>query len=178
MSLTDPTRIDLTIDGGSVDPRTDPLAQRFDGIAVHGNTPFDVPFISHVVGNLYQGGCTNGLVLPEQIKHVVSLYPWEAYTVAHEGVTVTEVKMYDSENGEPDRANILALAKLVHESCQSAPTLVHCQAGLNRSGLVAGAALVLDGYTPDAAIDLLRSKRSPAVLCNRTFERFLRGFKP
>jgi len=175
--MSDPTRIDLNIAGGGVDPDTDPLARRFRGIAVHGNTPFDAPFISHVTGNLYQGGCTNGLVLPEAIKHVVSLYPWEAYTVGPD-VTVTEVKMYDSEAGTPDHGTVLELAQLVCRSAYDAPTLVHCQAGLNRSGLIAACALILDGWAPVEAIALLREKRSLAVLCNRSFERFVLNFRP
>jgi protein-tyrosine phosphatase len=54
-------------------------------------------------------------------------------------------------------------------------TAHNCQAGLNRSGLVAALALIRSGMTPAEAITLLRSKRSPAVLCNPTFERFLRS---
>jgi protein-tyrosine phosphatase len=54
-------------------------------------------------------------------------------------------------------------------------TAHNCQAGLNRSGLVAALALIRDGMTPAQAIELLRSKRSPAVLCNPTFERYLRS---
>jgi protein-tyrosine phosphatase len=57
------------------------------------------------------------------------------------------------------------------------PTLVHCQAGLNRSSLVAGASLILGGrFTPDEAIDYLRANRSKAVLCNQSFEEYLRDF--
>jgi protein-tyrosine phosphatase len=48
-------------------------------------------------------------------------------------------------------------------------TLVHCQAGLNRSGLVAAVALMKLGRTADEAIKLLRDSRSPMVLCNDTF---------
>lgn len=49
----------------------------------------------------------------------------------------------------------------------------NCQAGLNRSNLIAGAALIREGMEAEEAISLLRSKRSPAVLCNQTFERWL-----
>lgn len=174
--MSDPTRIDLTIEGGSVDPHTDPLQQRMDGTAIHGDTPFNVPFISHIIGNLYQGGCTNGLVLPSHIKRVFSLYPWEAYTVTDD-VEVVAVKMYDAAD-EPDRSSVISLAKQVRQSVYKVPTLVHCQAGLNRSSLIAGAALVIDGYSPEAAVHLLRQKRSPACLCNKTFERFLLRFRP
>ena len=173
----DPTRID--IDSNGANPWSDPLIQRMRGVAYHGNTPFDVPFVSHVEGNLYQGGCENGLVLPSFIKHVVSLYKWEAYTIpeSDDPPVVVTVTMYDDSAG-PDYENILELATTVHDFCEVGPTLVHCQAGLNRSGLVAGAALVLGGYTPEEAIRLLRDNRSPAVLCNKTFEAFLLEFAP
>jgi hypothetical protein len=53
------------------------------------------------------------------------------------------------------------------------PVLVHCQAGLNRSSLVAARALMLDGRTAGDAIRTVREKRSPACLCNRAFEDYL-----
>lgn len=155
----------------------DPTIQRMSGTAIHGNTPFDVPFISEIVPGFYQGGCENGLVLPPHIEHVVSLYRWERYTRNHEVKTFHEVTMYDSNEG-PIHDNIVELATLVNKSRADGDTLVHCQAGLNRSGLVAGAALVLEGLTPEDAIATLRASRSPAVLCNRTFEQWLLNFKP
>jgi protein-tyrosine phosphatase len=53
------------------------------------------------------------------------------------------------------------------------PTLVHCQAGLNRSGLICALALVADGCAPADAITLLRERRCSAVLCNEAFERYV-----
>ena len=50
------------------------------------------------------------------------------------------------------------------------PTLVHCYAGMNRSGLVTAAALVKLGYEPEQAINLLRKQRFPEVLSNKFFE--------
>lgn len=151
----------------------DPTSRRMRGVAIHGNTPFDVPFISEIVPGFYQGGCEQGLVLPDFIKHVVSLYPWEKYT-RHKGVeTFREVRMYDSSD-EPFAEEVVEIARLVNECRAKGPTLVHCQAGLNRSGLIAATALMLDGMTADEAIATLRSSRSPAVLCNKTFENWLR----
>ena len=69
---TDPTRIDISFD---------PRERRMRGYARHGNTPFDVPFVSQITDNLWTGGCEDGLVLPANIAHVVSLYPWETYRV-------------------------------------------------------------------------------------------------
>jgi len=177
----DPTRIHMDTE---VNDWNNPLVARMRGYAYHGNTPFDVPFISHIEGNLWQGGCERGLILPSFFENVVSLYVWEKYAFEDplEPPAVTEVVMYDDSSG-PDHANVLELATLVQSACKSGPTLVHCQAGLNRSSLIAGAALMLgleEGpRTAEEAISLLREKRSPACLCNKTFESFLlNDFRP
>lgn len=54
--------------------------------------------------------------------------------------------------------------------------LLHCEAGLNRSCLLAG--LVIRerlAVTGSDAISRIRSIRSPDALCNSTYERFLRN---
>ena len=160
---TDPTRIEI---------ETDPTQHRMVGTAFHGNTPFDVPFISHITGNLWQGGCAVGMILPEEIQHVISLYPWEQYTVEHEIRSVLSVALYDSEDQAFDQVD--AIARWVVSCMNDAPTLVHCQAGLNRSSLIAARALTIGGYAnAERAISLIREKRSPACLCNKAFERWL-----
>lgn len=162
---------------GTIDPTAfaidfDPRSRRMRGVAIHGNTPFDVPFISPIVAGFYQGGCEQGLRLPENIEHVVSLYKWERYTIHANLKSFHEVTMYDDSN-EPNKENVLFLAKIVNLCREQGPTLVHCQAGLNRSGLIAATALILEGWSAREAIDYLREVRSPAVLCNRTFEDWL-----
>ena len=67
----DPTKIKLQT---NVKKDLDPTIQRMSGIAYHGQTPFDVPFISHIEGNLWQGGCQNGLILPQFFKHINNLF--------------------------------------------------------------------------------------------------------
>lgn len=158
----DPTRIPIQFD---------PREQRMRGVAHHGHTPFDVPYISQITDNLFVGGCTNGLILPTEIEHVVSLYPWESYTIRHEVKTVLSVRMYDSL--EQSVEQVKSIAAWVNVCRADGPALVHCQAGLNRSNLVAATALILDGHEPPEAIALLREKRSPAVLCNPAFEKAL-----
>lgn len=150
--------------------RYDPTSQRMTGWANHGGQYFDVPYISHVVGNLWQGGCANGLILPENIKHVISLYMWEKYTVNHALDSTLTVKMYDDANGGVNGDQVRRLAEWANHCMESGPTLVHCQAGLNRSSLIAATALVLQGYSGQDAIDLLREKRTSVVLCNPAFE--------
>lgn len=161
--MSDPTAINLW---------NDPLQQRMRGVAIHGDTPFDVPYISEIADNLWQGGCMNDLVLPSHIKHIVSLYRWEQYTIQHEMLSQVEVEMYDSI--DQGFAQVEALANWVNVCRKTGPVLIHCQAGLNRSSLVVAWALILDGMKPDDAITLIREKRSPACLCNPAFEEWLR----
>jgi protein-tyrosine phosphatase len=149
----------------------DPRERRMRGVAAHGNTPFDVPFISNIEGNLWQGGCQNGLVLPKNIEHVVSLYPWEQYEVTHDLKSSLTVRMYDSTDQGYEQVD--AIAAWVVSCLADGPTLVHCQAGLNRSSLIAGRALTVLGRTGQEAIALLREKRSPACLCNPRFEEWI-----
>lgn len=162
----DPTRIAL---------RTDPRNLRMTGTTAHGFIPFDVPFISEIAENLWQGGCETGLVLPKEIRHLVSLYPWERYKIRRELDSAVEVRMKDGTDEEVGK--IPALAAWVNACREEGPVLVHCQAGLNRSSLVTAMALMLGGMTADAAIALIREKRSPACLCNPMFEEWLRNYK-
>jgi hypothetical protein len=158
----DPTRIAIEFD---------PQRQRMVGISAHGLMRFDVPFISEIVPGLWLGGCEDGLILPSFIHHLVSLYPWEKYTVNHELDSSLEVRMYDSVDqafGQVD-----GIAAWVNVCRGTGPTLVHCQAGLNRSSLVAATALILEGMPADQAVALIRKKRSPACLSNPSFERWL-----
>lgn len=142
------------------------------GIATHGMTPFDVPYISQIRGNLWQGGCREGLVLPDHIDIVVSLYPWEKYDISP-NVERFEIEMYDSLDQAYDQVD--EIAKMVNGFLDDGKTvLVHCQAGLNRSSLIATRALMLQGMTADEAITLVRKQRSPACLCNPSFEAHLR----
>lgn len=132
---------------------------------------FSAPLISHIQGNLYVGGCIDGVRLGDDFKHVVSLYKWERYDLA-EGTVLHEYEMYDASN-VPDPDLLASIADDVNRYLEEGKTLVHCQAGLNRSNLVTALALIRGGMFAAEAIDLLRSKRSPVVLCNQTFESWL-----
>jgi hypothetical protein len=127
---------------------------------------FDVPMVTHVEGNLWQGGCEQDVIL-DGFYGVVSLYPWERYAL-EPGTRRTEFRMHDSSTGVDwdalDEASDTALKYM-----ERGKTLVHCQAGLNRSGLVSAVVLMKQGKTAQEAIDLLRRSRSPMVLCNETF---------
>lgn len=142
------------------------------GFAHQGNTPFRVSLYSQITGNLWTGGCPVNVV-PREFQFVVCLYPWEPYD-RHDHQTYLEAHLYDSTD-LPDERQLTAIADYVRAVSKIGMTLVHCQAGLNRSALVATLALIRDGMTPDDAIRLMRSQRCEAVLCNKTFEAWLRG---
>lgn len=152
----------------------DLTSHRIEGIARMGATPFSCPIVTQIDGNLWSGGYPGPGPLPAYFQFVVNLYPWEGYEVAP-GTTVLTARLYDSADGLPDERLLDALADWINAVRQIGPTLVHCQAGLNRSGLVTGLALVRSGIPPEAAVALLRERRSPAVLCNPAFETWLRS---
>lgn len=132
---------------------------------------FSTSLVSHIKDNLWTGGCIDGVRLPDDFLHVVSLYPWEKFELGPKTRRV-EHRFHDAAE-MPDLPTVYSAAGYVLGCMREGKTLVHCQAGLNRSGLVAGLALVLDGMSPSEAIALLRGKRSPAVLCNSVFAEWL-----
>lgn len=163
----------MSIDTSRIELHRDPTREHISGVTNHGHLYFDVPYITEVTPGLWQGGCENGLILPKHISHLLSLYPWEKYTVEHKLRTRHEVRMYDSLDQATDQID--RWARWINARLRTGAVLVHCQAGLNRSGLVTARSLMLRGWTADEAIALLREQRSPAVLCNPSFEAYLRS---
>lgn len=159
---------------------------RMRGHAIHGGY-FDVPLIQKVHqrhvgdgeggvkedGELWQGGCIGRIKLPEDFDFVLSLYPWEKYALG-EATDRLEVTMYDSLDQATEQADELA-DLVVGKLNAGDKVLVHCQAGLNRSGLITALVLIKLGYEPEEAIDLLRTQRTTEVLCNASFEAYIRS---
>jgi len=166
MNDQDPTKIKIV---------TDPLKKRMVGRTMIGGHDFDVPYMSEVVPGLWQGGCETGLVLPTHINYLVSLYPWERYTINHKMRGELYIRMYDDPEQVTDQVE--TIAKQVNEwrKAGKGNVLVHCQAGLNRSSLIIVRALMLDGMKSADAIELVRKQRSPACLSNYSFETYLRS---
>lgn len=132
---------------------------------------FQVPLISHIEGNLWTGGWLPDVTLPPEFKNVLSLFPWEKYKMPV-GCHYYEATMYDAAE-MPSPEQLDAVVTLAAQLVEEGQTLIHCQAGLNRSGLVAALVLVKLGRTGREAIDLLREKRCEVVLCNQIFEEYL-----
>ena len=138
---------------------------------------------SEILPGLWQGGTENDEVIgccaprghygsPQPFDVVITLYA-DALPAAW---GVEEVRF-----GFPDAAltpafvdRVVALADHAYQRwSEGARVLIRCQAGVNRSGLVMAVALMRSGLCAHEAIALIRERRSPAVLSNRDFVRWL-----
>lgn len=93
------------------------------------------------------------------------------------GQSVHVFPLVDVQDPEilPLRADLEALLDDVHSSIGDRASYWHCHAGINRSGFAVAAYLHRHrGLRISAAIERLREKRSPMVLCNSLFEATLR----
>jgi hypothetical protein len=142
----------------------------------------NIPLISHIVDNLYVGG--HGYVdLGDKFSHIFSLYMWEGPYRTGKSTKHFVWKMYDGHGeilAHDENENPVDLGEIVYQIVSAlnkgGNVLVHCQAGINRSNLLATLVLrAWKGMTSAEAIALLREKRSPLVLANKTFERYLLG---
>jgi hypothetical protein len=74
----------------------------------------------------------------------------------------------------PDTGLLRGLARLLADRVRSGETVaVYCAGGLNRSGLVVAQTLIELGFSPTAAIELIRAARGKWALSNPAFETFL-----
>lgn len=155
----------------TVDRNTDLASHHIEGWRPDTGA-ISIPLISHITGNLWVGGCIDGVRLPDDFRFVVSLYPWEKYVLGPNTDRV-EVALYDSTEMADEEA-LLSTARTVNDCLAIGKTLVHCQAGLNRSNLIAALTLSLTGEMSTAqAIALMREKRAKICLCNEVFEEWL-----
>lgn len=137
-----------------------------------------------ILPRLYQGGTEDDHVVGEAIPAdhyrgerpfdlIVTLYadsqpaPW--------GVEEIRFGFPDGNLTESVIERVLRIALTAHDRWIAGErVLIRCQAGVNRSGLVTALVLMLQGMSAEEAIALLRERRSPVVLSNSYFERFLR----
>jgi hypothetical protein len=81
----------------------------------------------------------------------------------------------DAELDEESKPEIRQLAQWLHSEWKLGKRVAaKCQAGWNRSGLIAALVLLQEGFTSEDAISLIRQKRSPNALCNPHFVAFIR----
>ncbi|WP_320777055.1 protein phosphatase [Streptomyces sp. CRN 30] len=82
-------------------------------------------------------------------------------------------------DGPLDGTQLAGVMRLAQTACEGLEgrrrVLVRCFHGYNRSGLVVAHSLVRRGRSPDEAIRLIRSRRSPWALHNQLFVDYLRA---
>ncbi|GAA3798411.1 dual specificity protein phosphatase family protein [Streptomyces phyllanthi] len=82
-------------------------------------------------------------------------------------------------DGPLDGTQLTGVMRLAQAACEALEeqrrVLVRCYHGYNRSGLVVAQSLIRTGRSPDEAIHLIRSRRSPWALHNDLFVEYLRA---
>lgn len=112
-------------------------------------------------------------IVGAQFDVVLSLYEQSGHG-PDAGVPHLFLRIPDGNLSGRDLDDVRALADLAAEAVRDGKrVLCRCQAGLNRSSLVAALAMVRLGYHQDAAIELIRRKRSPRALFNEHFQRYI-----
>lgn len=141
-----------------------------------------VPFAStrwdQIIPNLAMGGhdwnnaeniWDSDVILTDEFDVVFSLFR----RVGHgpdEGVEHHMLRIPDGFLTDTDVQGVRQLADLAEAAVRAQRrTMVRCQAGYNRSGLVVAFTLLRLGYSASDAIDLIREKRSLLALHNVHF---------
>lgn len=149
--------------------RTDPIIDTMT-VRLGGSETAIMPYVSEIVPGLWQGGCPiPGLVLPERFSHVVNLFGIFEYRQDHVPETSMIVDMSDSI--KQNMSIVEPIAQMV--SRLDGDVLVHCQAGLNRSGVVVARCLMLRGMSAEDAISFVRDHRHQRALNNDHFVEWL-----
>lgn len=147
---------------------------------------WDFPLWSEILPGLFLGGTddddtiedasnihTSRTITKDHFDTVVTLYAWA--NPVDWFVQELRYGFYDSGlEGNADYDSLHEAAEFAYKAWKSGKrVLIRCQAGINRSSLTMGLVLMLDGYPAAAAIELMRSKRSNAVLLNDDFVDYL-----
>jgi hypothetical protein len=112
--------------------------------------------------------------LPPEVGVVVTL----ATGIPSVGSLVKELRFgFPDEVLDPDVAEELErLADWTFVEWKAGErTVIRCQAGLNRSGLLCGLVLLRDGMAVNEITTRIRSLRGPLALSNESFVRYLEG---
>ena len=145
---------------------------------------------SEILPGLWQGGThdadtvhdgrserTRAAVTVQDFQFVTTLY---SYALPVDWF-VKEIRfgVYDSDMRDFDAEELFEIVRMTHRAWEKGEkTLVRCQMGWNRSGLIMALVLIRDGMDAEEAIELIRNKRSPHALGNMYFVRWLLALDP
>jgi len=148
----------------------------------HGWANYSEPLWSEILPGLWQGGTADHDTTlttrarpgidADDFQFVTTLY---AYALPVDWF-VKEIRfgVYDSDMEDFNPEEMYEIVRMTHRAWKRGEkTLIRCQAGWNRSGLVMALVLIRDGLSAEEAIALIRAKRSQYALCNQTFVAWL-----
>lgn len=138
---------------------------------------------TEILPRLWQGGTEDHDVLGRPVasdRHTRD-YPFDLVITLYADAQpvpwyVEEVRFgfYDASLHTDIAERAVAIARAAHARWRDgARVLIRCQAGVNRSGLITALTLMFAGYSAVEAIELMRERRSPAVLTNHEFAQWL-----
>jgi protein-tyrosine phosphatase len=115
--------------------------------------------------------------MPPDVDVIANVDSFRFYDVP-DGVLYLHFAYRDTD-AIPDSVELQIAASFLNDLRAAGKTVfIHCRLGLNRSALMTGLVLIDEGYRPKDAIELMRNLRSPYVLANKTFERYLLSEHP
>jgi hypothetical protein len=139
----------------------------------HDDDAVDVARRSHRSGNFYDI-LDDAEIGPDQFDAVVTLYAWAR--PVDWGVEELRWGFGDGRISSVDPGPMVETVAWAFKRWRAGKrVLIRCQAGLNRSSLIAALVLMRAGYTPVEAIGLIRKGRSSRCLFNASFVAFLRS---
>lgn len=149
------------------------------------SVPYPMTKWDEIVPGLFQGGhdyntgepidSIDSVFVRDEFDLVVSLYKRWGHG-PDDGIKDIYLRIPDGHLTGEEFAKVCDLVPHIALAvAQGKRVLVRCQAGYNRSGLVVALVLLAHGYTADAAIALIREKRSEFALCNEHFVKLIHG---
>ena len=111
--------------------------------------------------------------IPDEVSIVVTLEQTTT-PVTRAGMTEVREPFPDSRWQPIDGARVAAAIRAARPAPE-AGVLIRCRHGLNRSALIAALVLVVRGWTPDEAVDVVRRAR-PGALSNPYFADLVRSW--
>lgn len=134
---------------------------------------------SEILPGLFMGGTADEDVVnvPKQLRNLDEQIPFDSVVTCYSWAQPMGWHVHENRFGFADGLieestfqKLVSIAHWLHKEWKSGKRcLIRCQAGWNRSGLCTALVLLTEGYTPQEALTLIRSKRSPQALSNKHF---------